>query len=448
MSIDDGDPRSTLSGKRGGGGARSIGATALVRVGNVLAVGLTAIVFARSLGPAEYGAFIALISAATIVGVFSELGLGMLLSRELAGALATDGLRAGRSMISEARRRFATINAVIIVLAVSLAIFGPSSIRLASLAALVGVGMGALNLAAGVYRGFNKPASAMLLMSVARPVVALVLALAVLVTLGSLDIASAMAISVISVAVSVALAAAHIRTFAGLSAAISMPMVEWGRSQMGFMGLGLLQACAGNLEPAMLTLLSTPEEAGFFRVAFLMGILGQVPVTVFSAAATPRIATLWAVGKNNEVAEVARQVAARSILITVPLVAIAAVTSKWFIPFMFGIEFRSTVIPAILFLVAMIPYSAVGMSGVILSMIGAERWALAFTILGYSITALLLFVLASSLGAVAGVIGSATGLVLQATAMHLVVRKKLGNWCLPTISDFLRAFSFNRIRPS
>lgn len=329
---------------------RSSGIMAAFYAAAMVLAFLAGIVLTRSLGAHGYGVYSLALTTATLVGLITEFGLPVLAMREAGSARASGNWGILRGLMHWADRTILWLSLVLIAGTYGWIRLsggaGDSEFLATMLWAVVLVPMvGLAKLRSSVLLALDRVAAAQFAVMVARPLVFLVICLAILTGSGSLSAAGAIVAQVGGAGASLAIVALLYRRWNPPELDSAQPQRDvrgWVAASlpMGVTeGLRLLQ---GQLALLLTGALAGAATAGVYRGADAVMQLATVGASVVATAATPMFARMIAQGDRDGI----ERITALTSLIMIGSVLVIAVpvalAGAWLFPALFGQDFAAS----------------------------------------------------------------------------------------------------------
>jgi len=409
--------------------ARGAALSLTIRIG-ALALGFAqAVLFARLLGPAGYGAVAVTLSVATLVASLALLGLGGFAVREVSrlrvhaqfGVLrGFVGWSTGIVLIAAAIGG----GVIAVLTAMPDLALPPEFAWGAAIVPLIAI----LLLLRGFSQGFGQVFYAQAPTELVRPA-AMVVALAV---------ASIFALPITTGGVLLLLVAAYVLASTLASVAIIRTMTkttprepkqyhryQWIRNAAPFFAVGGLATLQLELNTLLLGWLSTPVETGLFQPVLRFAPIMLIAVQAVNVPLTPRISELWERGEMERLRHVVRLATITTTGAAVATCAALLLLAPWILS-AFGAAFTANV-PALMWLAAaQILNVACGPNATLLDMTDHQRftmWSLVASIAANIVVGVWLIPLHGAHGAA---IAMALGIIVLNILMLIAVRHKLG----------------------
>jgi O-antigen/teichoic acid export membrane protein len=404
---------------------------AVGRAVQVVALLASAVVLARLLGAEGLGIVAVATAAIRLASVPVEEGVAKLCEREIAGAV-------GRSNPSQAiaALRFAVLGTLVLAAAGSLAVWavlpdmpgtGP------------GVGPAALTLFAatvatavlrGVLRGEGRTTRAARLTNI-QSIGAPILYLAWFAGTGGLTPAMALwlhAASKVAIAPALVLSIRRYWRFRGDPGAAGAAAIPtgWVRDAAQFSLLGLVTVALTELGAILLGHLSTPEEAGLYRIAGRAFLIAGFLTLAVQQAYGPRIARDWQAGRRDALEGPARMMSVAAMGAAAGALIGFALTGRWMLAVAFGPAFVAAYVPSLVMICGAVSISYGAVAPRLLKMTGGQGIVFRASVFALVVAAGLNVALIPPFGATGCAIASVVAMTLGQVVMNRGVRRHLG----------------------
>jgi O-antigen/teichoic acid export membrane protein len=408
------------------------------RIVQICALLLSAIVLARLLGPGGLG--VVAIAAATVrlATIPVEEGAAKLCERELAGAIGkADPAQAIAAL------KFSTIAALALGIAGAVAVGLLLPVDPVTRAGQ-GVGLAALGLLAanvataalrGVLRGEGQTTWAI---KVTNAQSLLAPALYLIWTLGdtALTPAAALWLQAGSKVVFLPGLAILVRRYWVLVGVYdpshgATMRAGWVAESAQFALLGLVTVALAEIGTIMLGYLSTPEQAGLFRIASRAFLIASFVAIAAQQAYGPRIAKDWQSGKGAELERPSRIMSVAALAGALASLIGFALVGRPLLVFAFGPEFEAAFLPALVMVIGAVSVSMGAVSPRLLKMTGEQRIVFRASLLALAVATSLNLLLIPPFGAMGCAVASVVAVTLGRVVMNRGVKQHLGFSALP-----------------
>jgi O-antigen/teichoic acid export membrane protein len=413
--------------------ARSAAASFLV---NAAALGMAMavqVIFARWLGPAEYGIY-AFVTACLALLIVPALGGLDTASLRFVAAYNARGERAAlEAFTSFARGRVFAMASAIAAALVVLAIGGGEALGTGLASAIIVGAMvlplnGLVVLRTSVLQASGRAVSAQAIQGIVRPL--MLFALLAFLFVGGYGLTSAVALGATGAVAAVTLAVlSRSRDRAAKTDRREQPVEPldetWIAAARQLAVMSAAQAVLLQADVVLLGMMSTTTEAGAYSVASRLATIVSFGITAVNAILAPRIAALYVEGRHEELQSTVRLASVLSLAYAVPVVIVLAVTGHWLLTW-FGPGFTSAY-PVLLVLAAgQLAIVCAGSVGFLMTMTGHEEdatgafvWSAATAVLGAS-------VLIPRFGAMGAALGTVVGILVRTALLTVRVRRRVG----------------------
>lgn len=385
---------------------------------------VTAVVLARVLGTAEYGAYAFAISLAGFLTIPALFGYNTLAVKEIAALSAVRNWSSLRAFLSGALIRV-LLSASLVIIA-GFVLLTHEAINLAPnmrAAALVSLALVLLNTIVRLYEGFLSGIGRVVIAKVPdkafRPIIFLFLALGTYLSFVGLEQ------GVYAVVLNV------LATGLGLLLLLTLwyryHPIEIGRSpsvrnteNQGFRqalyfaliaGVSVLNAQADVL---MLGFMSSADNVGVYRIASRVASLVIFALIAVGASLAPRISALYTKGDHSELQSLAFKGALATSVIGLPIALVLIFVGDWIL-LLFGRDFQAGAVALSLLSIGHLINAFVGIVAVLLSMTGHEQKLAKI----FAIAALLNVLLNAVLIPLYGVVGAASATAVSGILLNL-----------------------------
>ena len=376
------------------------------------------IVLARSLGPAEFGQYVFIVSALALLALPAAGGLPQLLTREVARFSHTADWGLYRGAVRAAHIWVLLVTAVIVVgfLLARLADFLPAEGKWALLGiAIILVPLQGLNsVRNGTIKGLGFPALAELPMQTIQPVLLLggVVALALL---GLLTISGALWVLVGATAITFVIASLLFLRVRPHESSTHEPVyrnARWLRSLWPFTLISLVGTFNAQIGIVLLGILGTDEAVGVLRVADRGAKLVVLPLALLNMVIAPHIVRASQSDSKGELQMLSKKTARWSLLLAVIPTLILIIWGQSILDILFGHEYgKSGYTPMVILVIGQIFNVAMGPVALILAMTGKEKNTLVGQGVGLAVIACFSALLVDDYGAIGVAIAISFGVV-------------------------------------
>lgn len=424
--------------------SRGLASSTALKLSSVLcAVVLTAIL-ARTLGPAGFGLYSYVFAIASLLGVFVQFGIPVLVMRETARAeLDADWPRLKR--VWQWSSRVVLLIAVGIV-AVGAAVVWHMSDRLES-AEIWTLAFGALlvptmalgALRGAALRGLRHIAVGLLPEHVLRPVFFIILLLAGAYVFPQLSAPQAMGLHVVAAFLAFICGAYLLWHVMPAELGPATPLAGsqgWWRASLAF-GLTMGMHQVNNYGDILILGLFRPaEEVAYYRVAYQVGFLVPFGLQIVGLVVSPHFARLAHRQDRHALQKLATSSARLSTLMAVLVIGILALWGAEILVLVFGPAYSASLPPLLILMGAHLVSALFGPVATLLNMSGHEREAAIWTGVSAACNLALNFLLIPSMGMEGAALATLlTFLILNLCLWHCA-RRILGVNVVALAGDF------------
>lgn len=398
----------------------------------------TAILFARLLGPEQYGLFAFSMSLAALLALPVGNGMAQLITRDIARASEIGDTGAINGVRLRSLHVLAVYSvALFIVCVLPYFAFGFWSFPVAAAAVLAPI-LALYDINGGILRGVAQPVRSQIPLLLVRPLAVLVVSIGVW-ALGFLNLNTVLGVQIIASALVLTLSFFYLRRALPQGVKTAIPIYRdrsWIASLPVFVmisGMSFLNVEIGVL---LLGFMGEPEGASGMRVAQSAGQLVILPLMAVNMVIQPKLATQAMTAKDREAlmqtyAHGGRMALAGSLIVGLPMIVFA----EHLVRLAFGEAYVALSVGAIrVMTLAQILNASAGSSGILLAMSGNERHTMKAQIFSLILMLGIAFSLAPSAGAVGVAIGISAGLTFKNLLQVMYLRRVYGRW----MSAFMR----------
>ena len=388
---------------------------------------LFAVAAARLLGPSGYGIVAVAISAATVVTTIGLLGIDGLALRETA-------TRVARKEWGELRRfiRWASLSVLGASMVAALLLAGASRLTGAYDDALLLVSvavplLAGLLLVRGIVQGAGHVIAAQVPSDIVRWIVTLAL-IAILLLQGEKRVGAVIGVVVAALAVSLTVSVALLRRLlTGYPKAelLGSRPKHWVAEASPFLALALFGIVGTEISTLLLGWLAGPREAGLYQPIAKLAPIMLLATYSIEAALVPPMVQKWEDGDRAGLQRLLRRSAIASLVTTATISAAILIASPWILA-AFGEEFTRYRSYLYWIAAAQMVSAALGASPLLLAMVGKMRPRLQAQAATLIVQAGLCMALIPSLGAAGAAISLTAAIVVWATLHWLLAWRATG----------------------
>ncbi len=404
-----------------------------IQIGAKGAALLTSILFARALGPEEFGRYGFVIAIITIAVLPTVAGLPQLIVREISQYRAgkQGGLLLGILKWSNRYVLIVSLLSIFITYIFALLNFWEDTVEVLILSALLLIPLkGILARQGAVINGFRRPELAQLPTIVFAPVFALIISSSIY-FLTNIELTSQNLV--------------YIQLFAHIISAFLSNMIvnlvtkqklntiepifrikKWHKALLPFTIITIVGVMNSELATVMLGFLGFEESVAYFRVAITGMIVSALSLTAVNSVSGPKIASLYKQKNSTETQNVLTQSVRLSSVIAIPVAIILIFWGEYLITFLFGKEYLPAATLLSILCVGQIFNVSTGSVGLVLSMTGNEKYALRAQIVNLILMILLLAFLVPNYQGIGAAIAVSIGMIFSNLFMTYEVFRLTG----------------------
>jgi len=413
----------------------AIGSVAL-KVSHTALSLLLSIVLARVLSPEGYGIYAFAFSVMTLIAVPVQLGMPTLLVREIARYQYAESWGLLHGLLRWSTRAVLVISVAMGLVALLLASSLADRIDTTQLMTLgwafALLPLIALNrLRAAALQGLRRVVLGQLPEKLVQPALLLVL-LGVVILTSQLTPPLAMAAYVAAAAVSFVLGALMLYKGLPLPVRQSPPKYDtrvWLASTLPLSLLAGVQVISSQTDIFMLGLLTTKEQAGYYRVAVAGSSLVIFTLGALNEVLSPHFARLYSAGDLPRLQRIVTTASRINLLAAIPVAGAFILFGKPLLTFVVGSAYIPSYQPLAVLCVGQLLGAAMGPVGMLLNMTGHER----YTLVGVGVASLLNIALNLALiplfGAVGAAVANALAQVVWRAILCWAIAKHVGIGC-------------------
>lgn len=381
---------------------------------------LIGIVLARFLGAAGYGTYALAMAGATLAGTVFEFGLPVLAMREASAAQTDHAWGRLRGLMRWADGLFAGLAVLLLAGVLAWAWLGSvepgsaaASLVLWSVLLVPVVAIGKLRslLLLGLGQSFASQFPGMVL----RPLLFLIGCGAVWLLTGHLQPASAMTVQVGAASAVLLITIAFLRWSGPAELRTAIPT----KDTRGWIAQGLpmglsesLRFLQPQLALLLIGILSTPFEAGLYRVADAIALVAATVTSIVGTAGAPLFGRLWAESDHEGLTRVSVISAWAMTIGTAVLGLPVALTGQWLFAMIFGGDFAGAHAAFVILWTGAIIAGSFGQTIWIANMTGQHLLATRAFMIIAGANLVLGIILIPTFGAIGGAIGTVAGTLL------------------------------------
>jgi O-antigen/teichoic acid export membrane protein len=390
---------------------------------------MSGVIFARYLGPVEYGLYGFALSIITLAMLPVTAGLPNLLIREIANFQLKKkwGLLVGVINWSRAYVLLLSISIVVIMYVGLYFSFFDSIV-----AALLGTALwliplnGLLTHQSAVLNGFRQPMLAQLPTQILAPIITLFTLFFFLFFNVKLDANKLVHISIIATTCAFLLSVFLLKRTQGLyiiQAETKYKIKSWHRSLLPFTLMAFISTLNTELASILVGWLVDLESVAYFKVAMQAVALISLGLTAINAVIMPDIARSYKESDINVTQSLLKKSVRISVIVSLPIIFILYFFGELLILTLFGREYLESYSILVILCIGQVVNVFMGSVGAVLYMTNNENSALKILLLSLIINILLLVILIPLYGAKGAACGISISMVVWNILMAYNVKK-------------------------
>ncbi|QUM87883.1 flippase [Moritella sp. 36] len=408
-----------------------IGTAGVQLTAKALAV-LTGIVYARYLGPEEYGIYGYVISIITLLTLPAIAGLHDLLIREVANYQLGNKLTYISGIISWSRNYVIIVSFIVVILtflSMNMNIFKSSIIVLMSIALFQIPIRGLMSQQSAILNGLRKPILSQVPMGIISPLIILLILFISIINQKQITNIFIIKITIFSSIIALILSAFWIGKYNGVKDNKNVKhfdLKSWHKSLCPFALMSIISTLNSELATVFIGWLDKPESIAYFKVAMQGTLLISLGLNATNTIIMPRIARLYKNKHADNIQQLLTNSVRLNVIILLPIIFTLLAYGDVLINVLFGKEYAAAYPIMIVLCVGQIVNVSMGSVGIVLTMTHNEKYCLRALLLTLIITVILLSILIplySSLGAAYAISAS---VVIWNVVMSFYVYKLTG----------------------
>lgn len=404
-----------------------------IQIGAKAATLLTAILFARALGPEEFGRYGFVMSIISLAVLPTIAGLPQLIVREVSQYRLEGKYALLLGLLKWANRYVLIISLFSILVTYSFAALNlwDEAVKVLIFSAFILIPLkGALSRQGAVINGFHRPELAQLPTLVFAPVCALFVS-AYLFFFTSKDFTSQnlIYIQIFAHVAAVLLSIVIVRLVIRQSLVLTKPeyrIKKWHKALLPFTIITIVGTMNSELATLILGTFSYEESIGYFRVAVTGVTVLSLSLTAVNSVSGPKIANLYKQKDLETTQSVLTQSVRLSVISSVPLAVVLILFGEHVISFFFGKEYKPAADMLSILCIGQIFNVSIGSVGLVLNMTGNEKFALRAQIVNLALIIVLLTILVPLYQGVGAALAVSTGLIFWNLLMAYDVYRLTG----------------------
>ncbi|WP_102373162.1 oligosaccharide flippase family protein [Vibrio breoganii] len=407
------------------------GTAGLQLIGRGLTV-ITGILFARTLGPAEFGRYSFVLSVIAFAVLPAVAGIPQLIIRETARYVAEQQHALMLGMWKWSNRYILALSGLSMIVLYGLVYLDiwPSSMGILIVSALMLIPFrGMLARQTAIINGLRRPELAQFPMLIIAPLIALCIVGYLFLSDYQLSSQRLIYIQLTTHALGVVLSyllLKHVAKSVTVTGKAQFQVKRWQKALLPFTVLTIVGTMNNELATLFLGVLGSEEAIGYFKVAMQGITLLALGLQAVNTVSGPRIAGLYRQNKIEETQKLLTQSVKLSVLSSVPFALLLIIFGEELVSLLFGRDYLPAAGLLTILCVGQIVNVCMGSVGLVLNMTGNERSTLRAQFITLALTVVLLLTLIPLFQATGAAIAVSVGLVSWNVIMAFDVYRLTG----------------------
>jgi len=402
---------------------------------NLFARGLaviTGVIYARFLGPEQYGLYGYVMSILTLLTLPVIAGLPYLIVREVTNLQLEEKWQYLQGIISWSRWYvliISFITVVISILAIYYNFFKPSVASLLIIALVMIPFRGLLTQQGAILNGFRKPVLAQIPSQVLVPLITLGILFFWFFNNNELTGEVLIKISIVASLLAFFLSAWYLNIIIKQESEIKKPkylIKQWHVSLTPFTLMAIIGTLNTELASVLLGWLDTTESVAFFKVAMQGMMLITLGLNSINSVIMPQVARFYRQGDLKKTQQLLTQSVRLSGLFSLPIILVLIFFGPFAIEVLFGKEYLSAYPLLVILCIGQAVNVLMGSVGLVLNMTHNEKYSLRALLTSLVISILLLLVLIPIYSAIGAAIAVSAGLIIWNLLLAIDVYRLTG----------------------
>ncbi|MEZ9421684.1 oligosaccharide flippase family protein [Vibrio breoganii] len=407
------------------------GTAGLQLIGRGLTV-IAGILFARTLGPEEFGRYSFVLSIIAFSVLPAVAGIPQLIVRETARYVADQKHALMLGMWEWSNRYILALSVLSMIVLYGLVYFDiwPSSMGILIVSALMLIPFkGMLARQTAIINGLRRPELAQFPMLIIAPLIALCIVGYLFLSGYQLSSQRLIYIQLTTHALGVVLSyllLKHVAKGVSISGKAQFQVKRWQNALLPFTVLTIVGTMNNELATLFLGILGSEEAIGYFKVAMQGITLLALGLQAVNTVSGPRIAGLYKQNKIEETQKLLTQSVKLSVLSSVPFALLLIIFGEELVSLLFGRDYLPAAGLLTILCVGQVVNVCMGSVGLVLNMTGNERSTLRAQFITLALTVVLLLTLIPLFQATGAAIAVSVGLVCWNVIMAFDVYRLTG----------------------
>ncbi|PKH03426.1 flippase [Psychromonas sp. MB-3u-54] len=393
---------------------------------------ITGIIYARFLGPEQYGLYGYVMSIIALLTLPVTAGIPNLIIREIANFQLEEKWQYLQGIISWSRWYVLITSFVIVVvsiLAIYYDFFKPSVAPLLLIALVTIPFRGLLTQQGAILNGFRRPVLAQVPSQVLAPVITLALLFFLVFNNSELTGEILIRISIVASLLAFALSAWYLNKIIKQESKIEKPkylIKQWHLSLTPFTLMTIIGTLNAELASVFLGWLDSTESVAFFKVAMQGMILISLGLNSINSVIMPQVARFFRQGDLKQTQQLLTKSVRISSLVSLPIILVLIFFGQFAIEILFGKEYLSAYPLLVILCIGQAVNVLMGSVGLVLNMTNNEKYSLRSLLITLFISVVLLVFLIPNYSAIGAALVVSIGLILWNVLMAIDVYKLTG----------------------
>lgn len=411
---------------------RGASGSLVLKIANTALTLLLAVVLARVLGVKNFGIYAFCLSVIQILTVPAMLGGQQLLVREIAAYRAKGEYHFLRGLLMRFRQAsfLASLVLALAGAAVGYFAYSESAMFVPFLVAMAIVPLHtAMQLQGAALRGLRRVLMGQAALMLRPGLVILLVGGAFWFTRKNLGAEAALTAQLTASAVLVMITFFLLRYALPGAAKTAKPGYEtsrWVKSMLPFVFASGMQILNKETSVVLLGIMQTPEDVGLFRVAQRGALLIPFGLQAVNMAMAPAVSELFTNGERKRLQRMISKGIMAVLAFALPVALALILGGKWIIPLVFGADYAPAYIPLVILCLGQLVNAGMGSVGVILNMVGLERFNARGVTIAAIISVFLNFVLIPLFGIMGAAIATSASLVTWNVLLYTWLYRETG----------------------
>lgn len=406
-----------------------LGTTGIQLFAKALAV-ITGVVYARYLGPTEYGLYGYVLSIVTLLTLPAIAGLPNFLVREIANYQLEKRWSYLRGIITWSQVYILVVSLSIVIItsiAISYGFFDENIVGLLQVALILVPIKGLVTNEGAILNGFRMPILSQLPTKIFIPTITIFIIFSCIMMGFEINGYLIFEVSILGSFCALIISRfMSIRTIIKNSskARREYKISTWHKSLAPFTLMAIVGVLNVELAVLFLGYFGSIESVAYFKVAMQGTLLISLGLASINTVIMPQVARFYREGKLSKTQDLLTKSVRFSALISIPIIIILMFFGEFFISLLFGSEYTQAYLLLFILCIGQLFNVLMGSVGLVLNMTSNEQSALVILAFVFFVNVVLFFVLIPPYGAVGAAISVSVSHVLSNVITALMVKNK------------------------